>query len=655
MFMTTHSIESVIRRIRIGSQRAGSAAALALAVACVNEPDALSGDPQLLEATERSAELQRSENAVPDYTPEELAQLAETPEVKANLEPFGKAPAPDRQLHVPMSDGTRIAVSLYYPPKLDAEAGHASPSVYTETWYTRQNEATGQAVDLYRNAGFVVAIADPRGFGASFGSQDGYITELQRRDQRELIAWLADQPWSNGKVAGIGISASAMLNEVILASGAPALRAGIVRETEWDQYADNLFPGGVPNPRMHDLVTMIFGWMRGDPCIADLAACAEVGIPSVDGDSDFRILQAALRDHQSNIAPDALATAVYRDDRIGSTGFDDVSAKAQKDALRRYAVPARVVASWLDGATAQAALARYNALPEVPMQVTIAPTTHLGGLRADPFDTEAFTPARPEPEEQFGGDIAFLKRTLAGEPVSRKVSYYVLGANSWKTSDVWPPRNVDDHTLSLSKERLTRRPLHRSHERQYTVDPSTSTGLYNRWHSQDNHAIYYGDRRFAQGELLHFDAAEQQHDGELVGAPELCLAMRSDQTDGAVFAYLEDVAPDGRVTYLTEGVLRLMHRKTSSGGCNPAHGTERSFNRADAAPVTPGELMHVEIPLLPVAAKIAKGHHVRLSIAGADAESFNLLTELPTHWTIVAGGPEGSSVTLPMRAWSEGD
>lgn len=131
--------------------------------------------------------------------------------------------------------------------------------------------------------------------------------------------------------------------------------------------------------------------------------------------------------------------------------------------------------------------------------------------------------------------------------------------------------------------------------------------------------------------------------------------MRSDQTDGAVFAYLEDVAPDGRVTYLTEGVLRLLHRKTSSGGCNPAPGTERSFSRADAAPVTPGELMHVEIPLLPVAAKIAKGHHVRLSIAGSDADSFPMLTDVPSNWAIMTGGAEGSSLTLPMRAWSEID
>jgi putative CocE/NonD family hydrolase len=142
---------------------------------------------------------------------------------------------------------------------------------------------------------------------------------------------------------------------------------------------------------------------------------------------------------------------------------------------------------------------------------------------------------------------------------------------------------------------------------------------------------------------------------ELVGAAELCLAFRSDQADGLVLAYLEDVAPDGRVTYLTEGHLRLLHRKTASGSCDPAPGTERSFERADSAAVTPGELMHVELTLLPVAARIGKGHKVRLSLAGADAGTFPMLTETPATWSVAYGGRSGSTLSLPLRRWSHGD
>jgi putative CocE/NonD family hydrolase len=143
---------------------------------------------------------------------------------------------------------------------------------------------------------------------------------------------------------------------------------------------------------------------------------------------------------------------------------------------------------------------------------------------------------------------------------------------------------------------------------------------------------------------------------ELVGEAELCLAMRTDQSDGVVLAYLEDVAPDGRVTYLTEGELRLLHRKTTGdqarvGGCDPAPGTKRTFNRADAALVTPGELMHVELPLLPTAARIQKGHRLRLTLAGADAGNFPLLTEAPATWSVGYGGAGGSTLRVPMKVW----
>jgi putative CocE/NonD family hydrolase len=203
-------------------------------------------------------------------------------------------------------------------------------------------------------------------------------------------------------------------------------------------------------------------------------------------------------------------------------------------------------------------------------------------------------------------------------------------------------------------------------ERGYRVDPTTSSGTFTRWAAQTGAPVYYGDQRFAPGRRLTFDAEPVTRDTEIVGAAELCLVMRSDQTDGIVLAYLEDVAPDGRVTYLTEGQLRLLHRKTSGGACDPAPGTARTFARADAASVTPGELMRIELPLLPTAAVIRKGHRLRLALAGADAgprrpfefggpgvDTFPMLTDVPATWSVSYGGLRGSSLIVPTRPWSK--
>ena len=90
-----------------------------------------------------------------------------------------------------------------------------------------------------------------------------------------------------------------------------------------------------------------------------------------------------------------------------------------------------------------------------------------------------------------------------------------------------------------------------------------------------------------------------------------------------VVAYLEDVAPDGRVTYLTEGELRLMHRRvadTPAGYVRP--GPNRSFLRKDAAPYTPGVVEPLTFPLLPTSVVFRAGHRIRLALGCADADSF---------------------------------
>lgn len=176
----------------------------------------------------------------------------------------------------------------------------------------------------------------------------------------------------------------------------------------------------------------------------------------------------------------------------------------------------------------------------------------------------------------------------------------------------------------------------------------------NRWAAQRGTPIHYGNLQGAPDTRITFDAPPVTEDQELVGSPELCLMLASDQTDGLVIAYLEDVAPDGRVTYLTEGQLRLLHRATAGEPCDTAPGTERSFAAVDGQLVVPGETMRIELSLLPVAARIAAGHHLRLSLAGADAGWFDPLTgDATATWTVYYGSPHGSSLMVPLRPWTE--
>ena len=106
------------------------------------------------------------------------------------------------------------------------------------------------------------------------------------------------------------------------------------------------------------------------------------------------------------------------------------------------------------------------------------------------------------------------------------------------------------------------------------------------------------------------------------------------------------------VVDLTEGLLRLLDRKTEGKFCDPSQGVKRSFNRADSSPVVPGQNMEIELPFLPVAALVKSGHHIRLSLAGADAGNFPTLTgDNSALWTVSYGGANSSRLSLPLKPW----
>ena len=151
----------------------------------------------------------------------------------------------------------------------------------------------------------------------------------------------------------------------------------------------------------------------------------------------------------------------------------------------------------------------------------------------------------------------------------------------------------------------------------YRVDFTATTGKQNRWYQFTRPT--YGDRRDADRKLLTYDTPPMQADTELAGWPVLTLHISAATTDPAIFAYLEDVAPDGRVTYITEGQLRAINRKPAEPSALPYDSgpAPHTFNRADALPVTPGEFFTVAIKLFAVAALIQRGHLIRLAIAGA--------------------------------------
>jgi hypothetical protein len=223
---------------------------------------------------------------------------------------------------------------------------------------------------------------------------------------------------------------------------------------------------------------------------------------------------------------------------------------------------------------------------------------------------------------------AYAKDMDNGVRGRKTLHYYTMGEERWKTTNVWPVAGAsmrrwyfaENHTLSPSA------PEADDGADVYTVDFAASTGDRNRWWELSGarrQTVLYTHRAEAARRLLTYTAPPLAEDTEITGYPVVTLFVTSSETDGAFYVYLEDVDPQGRVTYVTEGQLRAIHRKVSRAPAPyrlliPYH----SFKRQDLMPLVPGQVHELTFGLLPTSVLIRKGHSLRVGIAGHDAGTF---------------------------------
>ena len=203
------------------------------------------------------------------------------------------------------------------------------------------------------------------------------------------------------------------------------------------------------------------------------------------------------------------------------------------------------------------------------------------------------------------------------------LTFGTLGTDRWQTVGSWPPAGAEVQTWYLaSPGRLAREPAPAINERHVT-DPVASTGPVNRWLAVDlGRGAGYADRQEADKALLTFTSGPLAGDLHIVGFPIVSFRLATSGSDGSVYVYLEEVAPDGEVTYVTEGCLRFVHRATT-GPAEPSWlGVPRSFARADGLAVVPGADLDLVVELLPVAALVRGGHRIRVALGGHDASCF---------------------------------
>ncbi len=584
--------------------------------------------------------------------------------------------------YVPAADGTRIALDLWLPE--DLEPGARIPTLIEGSRYWRDVRPTlvGRVMNLFgspgpgmltdgfkaffTDRGYAYVHVEVRGTGASFGRHDTEYSMQEMADYSAILDWIVVQPWSNGMVGSIGISYAGTTAELMTTTLHPALKAAAPLYSDFDTQYHLATPGGIYQPAFVEAWSRVVLAMDsnntclvigGDTFLDCLLGRLLVGgIKPVDG-PEADELGDAIAEHDSP-DPSVLVDGLrYRDSRWGDAGYSSLEnqAYARKSEIEASAVPMYVVAGWFDAATAEGTLARFVSFSN-PQTVVLAPFSHGGG-----YDTDPFRPEDAEPvfslHEQLERMEAFFAAHLKseGSAPGRSLSYYTMNGG-WQQADGWPPAGFSNRHYYLQPDGvLAPTPAPIQSVTDHAVSAEAGTEPDTRWMTQlGGGDVIYNDRNAATALALRFETPPLEADMELTGTVVLNLMLESDQPDGALHAYLDALAPDGRAIYLTEGVLRLKHRRVSMAPpVYPHFGPYHSYLEEDAAPMPEATPAPVDLGLYVTSARIPAGYRLRLSLAGADATSFARIPKtgpLP-NWRVHHGGVTASRITVPLRPW----
>jgi len=544
-----------------------------------------------------------------------------------------RLPAPTgpfrESVYVPVRDGTRLAMNILRPARDGALLEEPQPVIFAFTPYRARYRAAngrvlgpsvaGMADTALLEAGYALAIADVRGKGASFGARRGFQDRTEAMDGYDLVQWLAEQPWSSGEVGMYGCSYLGGSALQVATTAPPALKAIFAGATDLDKFAF-VRKGGV---------TAQFNTRPDEPLSDDL-----MSIP-VDADADGSLLRAAVAEHAANTPMAPLWYGMpFRDSVSALTGnryWEEVGPYTYLDVLRNSGIATYFWGNWRDEPTAQMILAAEN----LDSRLLLGPGSHCA----------------PPPDFDFTAElVGYFDEHLRGIALASsapRVTWWlddVEAKQHWRHSERWPGVDADLQTWYLVGDSPDELKLQAAigglAHREFQVDYDVGANEY---------FAFWVDSQDGRG--LSFTSEALDEDRRLIGYPIAHLSVSSDQPEPVVFAYLEDLAPDGTPSVIAFGRLGAAYRKTGDAPYDTLGLPWHTGKEADYAPLTPDREVELSFAMTPTSEVIRSGHRLRLVVTGADPRQRNLdeiRVEPAPHIALSLGGATGSHIELPL-------
>ena len=381
---------------------------------------------------------------------------------------------------------------------------------------------------------------------------------------------------------------------------------------------------------------------------------ALLGPLPVDDDTDGALAREAVKGHLANFRmPDFITEFKCRDDALPydptftSASFSPYNyLDEMPEDIAVYAV-----SGWMDGAGyANGVLSRYLTLPNKNKRVLLGPWDHGARVNASPWR------ARQDPEFPLLGEILrFFDQYLAGRDTGLEaeepIHYFATHVEEWRAAPSWPPVSGSKRFYTAPGRQLGAARANDGTADEVQADFTAGSGTQTRYEriAGIDATNYYNDWPAREAKLLSFTTEALGASLEIAGHPIVSLWLATSEPDAAIFAYLSEIEADGTMRYVTEGILRAIHR--AEAPCPRDYKTTwpyRTFARKDAKPMPIGEPQLLKFALLPIAWRFAAGSRIRLSISGADADHFAQTPHgRPPLLTVKSGGERATMLELP--------
>lgn len=531
-----------------------------------------------------------------------LAQASAAPASFAHYRPQAQfAEIATSRIYLPLRDGVRVAVRIDRPAVDGKPAEGRFPVIWQHTLSTEResnwngnNPGLPQLPQTLTKHGYVVVQVVRRGNGQSFGEMRGYHDRNEAQDAYEITQWLAAQPWSDGKVGIYGCSNTGDAAVQSMTVRPPALKAVFAGCFSWHKY-DAFRRGGI-----------FAQWGTGPNRTIE----QDMALKPIDGDEGKVLLRQAAEEHQRAVRLlDLWAGLPYRNSYsplVASRFWQEGSAANYLDQIKRSGAALYVLGGWYDELRDQGFIAQAN----VPgTRIVVGPWKHCKNDDLALLD---------EAHRFFDQELKGLDTGLKAED---PIHYYTINApagQEWRSAPTWPVPGTEMRAFYLAGNgTLGQKPsMLRIAPRQFAVDydikcPDPSQGPKETGPFQQPCFVAGAGASYADRPLAR--------DTEVTGSPVVDVWIAADGQDANLFAYLEDVAPDGTVRVVTEGRLKASLRATATApwtipGDYPWH---RSFVE-DAQPLKPGEPVKLSFDMMPSSWIFKAGHRIQITLRGAD-------------------------------------